>query len=66
MILIDHVAQALRIHDGQHDKGAAELAEIALRATSEFFEARADQVPTPSARAFNLLVADRTRPPTTS
>lgn len=62
MLLVDHVAQAIRIHDGDHTKGAAELAEIALAATSQYFEAEADKAPNQTLRTLNLVAADWTRP----
>lgn len=36
--LVDHVASAIRRYDGDHTKGAGELAEIALSAASEFLQ----------------------------
>ncbi|MFE9834074.1 hypothetical protein ACFYP4_02825 [Streptomyces sp. NPDC005551] len=62
MRLIDHVAQAIRIHDGDHSKGAAELAEIALTATSQFFQRQADKAPNQTLRTLNLVAADWANP----
>ncbi|MFH9606822.1 hypothetical protein [Streptomyces sp. NPDC017448] len=60
--LVDFVAQALRIHDGAHTKGAAEIAEIALRAASEYFEQQADSTPSQTSRTLRLVVADQLKP----
>ncbi|MFI0265684.1 hypothetical protein [Streptomyces luteogriseus] len=62
MILVDFVAQAIRIHDGDHTKGAAELAEIALTAASQYFEAEADKTDDQTLRTLNLVAAEWTRP----
>lgn len=62
MTLVDYVAQAIRIHDGDHTKGAAELAEISLTAASQYFEAEADKATDQTLRTLNLVVAEWTRP----
>ena len=61
MTLVDHVAQAIRIHDGDHTKGAAALAEIACTAVSQYFEAKADNAML-TERVIYLAVSDWTRP----
>ncbi|MFJ1700362.1 hypothetical protein ACIOHC_35825 [Streptomyces sp. NPDC088252] len=60
--LADHVAQAIRIHDGAHDKGAGQLAEIALSAAAEFFRRRADSAPDATSRTLRLYMADQLDP----
>jgi hypothetical protein len=60
--LTNFVAQAIRIHDGPHSKGAGELAEIALRAASQYFEQQADSAPDITSRTLRLFVADQVNP----
>lgn len=60
--LVEHVAQAIRIHDGDHTKGAAELAEIALTAASEFLRTEAESAKTNTMITMLLVGADLVDP----
>ncbi|MFD4858467.1 hypothetical protein [Streptomyces atratus] len=65
-LLVDQVAQAIRIHDGDHNKGAGEIAEIALSAAAEHFRQKADSAPNATSRTLRLLIADNVDPEVTS
>lgn len=59
--LTNEVAQAIRVHDGDHTRGAGELAEIALIAAAQFFRRKADGS-TLVERILHLHVADQLDP----